>query len=118
MVAATVLGRWIQHYVPKLCKTGKYLSLMDIMHSPDAILVHLFSRDFLNFFFIKSVIQYYTENLGKSFFLSFLLSFLGNFIATTMRTRLPSTANSQTQNQGGGSFKQIRHGVEFFFFKC
>ena len=37
MMAATVLGKWTQHCVPELCKTGKYLSLRDIMHSPDAI---------------------------------------------------------------------------------
>ena len=37
MMAATVLGKWIQHCVPELCKTDKYLSLRDIMHSPDAI---------------------------------------------------------------------------------
>ena len=36
-MAVTVLGRSIQHCVPKLCKTDKYLSLMDIMHGPDAI---------------------------------------------------------------------------------
>ena len=53
MMAATVLGRWIQHCVPKRCKIGKYLSLMDIMHSPDAILVHLFSGNFWIFYHKK-----------------------------------------------------------------
>ena len=90
-MAATVLGRWVQHCVPKLCKTGKYLSLMDIMHS-----LMLFSAPifwgFFGFFYHKKVSQYYIINLRKSFSLSLLFfpfweffSF-SFFIPTTMIT--------------------------------
>ena len=70
-MAAAVLGRWIQHCVPKLCKIGKYLSLMDIMHSPDAILVHLFSGHF-EFFYHEKV----SHNKSKKILFSLIPSFL------------------------------------------
>ena len=73
MMAATVLSRWVQRCVPKLCKTGKYLSALMLFSAP-------IFWGFFGFFYHKKVSQYYIINLRKSFSLSSLLSFLGIFL--------------------------------------
>ena len=70
MMAATVLGRWIQANTCHL-----WISCTALM---------LFSAPifwgFFEFFYHKKVSQYCIINLRKSFFLSSLLSFLGIFL--------------------------------------